>query len=205
METRTVSTITPVFRAAGLNAVPALGVFLGGWEPVTALVVYLAETVLLVAFTTLRIALFAPERLETGNGGTQSRAEFIQAFLLLAGSFTFGATVFNTLALWRMLDPAITGRALLTSLPMLIGIELLALASDRLFRRQADQALAEAWVIRCLRRIFVLFFAVFGGFIAAAWGLEWFVLPFIALKLLMDFGIALEQALGALRRAPAQT
>jgi hypothetical protein len=205
MPMRTMLTITPLLRTAGLNAVPILGVLLGGWEPPTALVIYLAETVLLIAFTAVRIALFAPARLETQNGATQSRAEFNQAFLLLAGSFTFGALVFNAFALWRIFDLTITWSALLTGLPILIGIELLALAGDWIFQRQADQAEAEAWVVRCLRRVFVLFFAVFGGFIAAAWGFEWFLLPFIALKVLMDIGIAAEQALGVLRRNPTPT
>jgi hypothetical protein len=82
MPMRTMLTITPLLRTAGLNAVPILGVLLGGWEPPTALVIYLAETVLLIAFTAVRIALFAPARLETQNGATQSRAEFNQALLL---------------------------------------------------------------------------------------------------------------------------
>lgn len=203
MQERTIQTAIPLVRITGLNAVPAMGVWLGGWEPPTAVVIYLAETLLLVAFTALRIALFAPERLVTQNGGLQSRAEFNRAFIVLAGSFTLGALVFHAFALWQIFDLAITWRALLTGLPILIGIELMTLAGDWVFRHRADQTEAERWVIRCMRRVFVLFFAVFLGFLAAMWDFEYFLLPFIVLKVLMDVGIAAEQMLGAARRNAA--
>lgn len=53
---------TPILSALGMNAVPAIGVWFGGWPPATAMVVYLAETLLIVMVTALRLRLLLPAR-----------------------------------------------------------------------------------------------------------------------------------------------
>lgn len=196
-----------VFGALGINAVPVAGTLAGGWPPATTLVVYLAETVLLVAIITLRLRLLAPERLETEGGRTQSRAEFIQGFLLLCGSFTAALSVFNGFILARSagLDLAVTLRALAASLPVFLAVELLILLGDVVLLRKATQPQAEGWVVRGMRRIVVLFFALFLGMAATIFDIGWYVWPFIVLKLLMDVGVALEQALGIIQRPAPST
>lgn len=188
-----------LFGAVGINAVPVTGTLAGGWPPETTLAVYLVETLLLVAIIAVRLRLLAPERLETQSGKMQSRAEFIQGFLLLCGGLSVGAAIFNAFFLSRSINIDITIRALGASLPVFLGVELLILAGDVLLMRRASQPVAEGWAVRGMRRIVVLFFAVWLGMAAALFAMDWFIWPFIGLKLLMDVGIALEQALAHLR------
>jgi hypothetical protein len=192
----------PMLSGAGINAVPVGGIVLGGWPPETTMAVYIVETALLVAVTALRLRLMAPARLQTAGGRSQSRAEAIQGFLLLTGSFTFGGAVFSAIFLSRTIDLELTLRALAVCLPAFFAVQCLALVADLLLLRQVDQAQAERWMLPGMRRGCVLHGAIFGGAIAAAAGFAAYAYPFIALKLLMDFGVALEEAGLRLRGAP---
>lgn len=194
-----------VVGALGINAVPMAGALAGRWPPATTMVVYLAETLLLVMIIVLRLRLLAPERLQVQGVHMQSRDECVQGFLLLCGGFTTVLSIINGFILARAadLDLATTLRALASSLPVFLAIELLILLADVVLLRQATQPQVEGWIVRGMRRAVVLFFALFLGMAATIFDVGWYVWPFIMLKLLMDVGITLEQALGIVQRAPS--
>ncbi len=192
----------PLLSGIGINLVPIGGLLLGGWPPETTMAIYIVETALLVAVIGLRVRLLAPTRLRTASGASQSRSEAIQAFLLLTGGFTFVAAIFSAFFLARTIDLALTLRALAYSLPIFFGVQGLALAADLLLLREASQAQAERWMLGGMRRGCVLYGAVFGGMLAALFGFSAYVYPFIALKLLMDLGVAAEEALARIRGVP---
>ncbi len=182
----------PVLSGLGINAVPLTGLFFGGWPPETTMAVYIVETALLVGITALRLRLLAPTRLQTSSGRSQNRAEAIQGFLLLTGGFTLAGAIFSAFFLSRTIDLALTWRALVASLPVFVAVQVLALLADLLLLRQVSQAQAERWMLPGMRRGCVLYGAVFGGAIAAMFGFQAYAYPFIALKLLMDVGVAVE-------------
>jgi hypothetical protein len=184
----------PVLSGAGINVVPIAGLTLGGWPPETTMAVYIVETALLVAVTALRLRLLAPARLATTSGKSQSRAEAIQGFLLLTGGFTLAGAIFSAFFLSRTIDLSLTLRALAASVPVFLAVQAAALLADLLLLRQGSQAQAERWMLPGMRRGCVLYGAVFGGALAAVFGFGSYVYPFIALKLLMDVGVALEEA-----------
>lgn len=184
----------PLLTGAGINAVPVAGLLFGGWPPETTMMVYIVETALLVAVTALRLRLLAPARLVTMSGRSQSLAEAIQGFLLLTGGFTLAGAVFSAFFLARTIDLELTLRALATSLPVFFAVQGVALLADLLLLRQVSQAQAERWMLPGMRRGCVLYGAVFGGALAAVFGFAAYAYPFIALKLLMDVGVALEDA-----------
>lgn len=193
----------PVLAGVGINAVPLTGLLVGGWPPETTMAVYIVETALLVGFTALRLQLLAPAQLQTSSGRLQKRAEAIQGFLLLTGGFTFAGAIFSAFFLSRTIDLALTWRALTASLPVFVVVQVLALLADLLLLRQVNQAQAERWMLPGMRRGCVLYGAVFGGAFAALFGFQAYAYPFIALKLLMDVGVALEDAGVRLRDEPS--
>lgn len=62
------SATTHLFTLLGVNAVPALGVFAGGWPAETAMLIYLLETLAMIALSALRVRLLAPACEETAGG-----------------------------------------------------------------------------------------------------------------------------------------
>jgi hypothetical protein len=192
----------PLFRAVGINTVPVAGVLVGSWGAPTAVTIYLIETFVLLALIALRIAWAGPTAFVTARGDTQSRTEFIRGFLTLGVAFSVGAGVFNAFFVWKIFDGAITWRGVGISLLVLLVLEGMALLGDRVLRRQADQRIAELWALRGLRRVFVLYTGIWFGFMALLWGPQWFLAPFMALKILMDIGVALEQAHAAITGKP---
>jgi hypothetical protein len=81
--------VTPVFSALGMSAVPVVGVFVGGWPPATTMVVYLAETVLIVIATILRLWLLLPTQ-------WVALAETAQPQSSVRGLFAPAQTFFST-------------------------------------------------------------------------------------------------------------
>jgi hypothetical protein len=183
----------PVLSGAGMNAVPVAGLVFGGWPPDTMMAVYVVETALLIVISALRLQLLAPARLETTNGKSQSRAETVQGFLLLSGGFTLAGAIFSAFFLSRTIDLDLTRQALVASVPVFLAVQGVTLVIDLLLLRQISQAQAERWMLPGMRRGCVLYGAVFGGALAAGFGLGAYAYPFIALKLLMDVGVALEE------------
>lgn len=195
----------PVLSGAGMNAVPVAGLVFGGWPPETTMAVYVVETALLVAVTALRLQLLAPARLQTKSGKSQSRAEAIHGFLLLTGGFTLAGAIFSAFFLSRTIDLDLIGRALAASVPVFLAVQGVALVIDLLLLRQVTQAQAERWMLPGMRRGCVLYGAVFGGALAAGFGLGAYAYPFIVLKLLMDVGVAVEEAGVRLQDEPSST
>jgi hypothetical protein len=81
--------VTPVFSALGMSAVPVVGVFVGGWPPATTMVVYLAETVLIVIATILRLWLLLPAQWAALPETTQPQS---RVRILFAPAQTFFST-----------------------------------------------------------------------------------------------------------------
>jgi hypothetical protein len=192
----------PVVSGIGVNSVPIAGTFLGGWPPETTMAVYVLETVLLVAVTALRLRLFAPERFVDLSGATRPRSDAIQGYVLFTGGVALGFGMFSALVLGRNLDPDLTWQAIRVSLPAFALWQGLSLLADLLLLRRADQALVERWMLPSMRRGCVLYGAAFLGAVAIQVNVAAFLYPFIALKLLIDLGGAVEEALARLRSAP---
>lgn len=204
---KTATLATPVLGALGMNAVPVVGLVWGNWPLPTAMVVYLAEALLVVACTALRLRLLGPERWKTPDGKLQSRAEQIQGFLTLGGAFWAGAGVF-LIAITvkaRMLDLDLTMRALGPALLWLAAIQLLGIVADLLILRRVAQEQAETWIAQGLGRVFLIYLAVFAGvFLAIFFQAAWFVVPFMVLKLIVDVGGPLQFALSTARGLPSK-
>jgi hypothetical protein len=73
---------------------------------------------------------------------------------------------------------------------------------DRLWGGRRPLAAGEAWVAQSLGRVFLLFLAVFVGVFAASFSNDWFVMPFIALKTIVDLGTHAQAIVNMFRTRP---
>jgi hypothetical protein len=201
----------------GINAVPAVGVFAGGWPPETAMLVYLLETFTMIGLSALRVRLLAPAREETPQpaspllvGATvttpagsrilsgnkpRDRRQILEGFLVVSFGFSAASGVFIAAFLFLFLKAPIAASDVATGMVTILAFQLFELVADLLLWRRLSLGQAETLLLQSLRRTFVLYFGVFAGVCGAAYAESWFVMPFIALKTLMDVGIQVEHFL----------
>src|SRR4029077_11470149 len=98
--------LRPLLTALGLNAIPALGWFVGDWSPGTILVLYWLETLIGTFFLSARIVIHRRIRPSKGHWNYQApqgqsqapqtagRPTYLSAFLVPALVFTFAHGIF---------------------------------------------------------------------------------------------------------------
>lgn len=206
------SAATHLLTLLGVNAVPAVGVFAGGWSVETAMLVYLLETLTMIVLSALRVRLLAPAREETADappllaGVTvttstgaawqvnkpRDRRQIIEGFLYVSFGFAAVSGVFIAVFLFLILKAPIAASDVAAGMVSILTFQLFELIADLLLWRRLSLAQAETLLLQSLRRAFVLYFGVFAGACGAAYVGSWFVIPFIGFKTLMDVGIQAE-------------
>jgi hypothetical protein len=205
---------THLVTLLGVNAVPALGVFAGGWPAETTMLVYLLETLTMIVLSALRVRLLAPAREETvgeappllagvtvttstGAAALQAnkprdRRQILEGFLFISLGFSMVSGIFITVFLFLILKAPITASDVAAGMVVILAFQLFELIADIILWRRLSLAQAEALLLQSLRRAFVLYFGVFIGLCGAAYTGSWFVIPFMVFKILMDVGIQVE-------------
>jgi hypothetical protein len=205
---------THLLTVLGVNAVPALGVFAGGWSAETAMLVYLLETLTMIVLSALRVRLLAPAREETAGESSpllagvtattpagsrlltgnkpRDRRQILEGFLVVSFGFAGVSGVFIAVFLLLILKAPIAGSDVATGLAAILVFQLFELVADLILWRRLSLAQSETLLLQSLRRAFVLYFGVFIGLCGAAYAGSWFVTPFIVLKTLMDLGTQVE-------------
>jgi hypothetical protein len=204
---------THLLTLLGVNAVPAVGVFAGGWPAETAMLVYLLETLTMIALSALRVRLLAPAREETADappllvGVTvttstgaaawpankpRDRRQILEGFLLVSFGFAGISGVFIAVFLFLILKAPVAASDVAAGMVVILAFQLFELVADVMLWRRLSLAQAEALLLQSLRRAFVLYFGVFAGVCGAAYAGSWFVIPFIVFKTLMDLGMQVE-------------
>jgi hypothetical protein len=207
------SAATHLLTLLGVNAVPAVGVFAGGWPAETAMLVYLLETLTMIVLSALRVRPLAPAREETADappllaGVTvtttstdaawqankpRDRRQIIEGFLFVSFGFAGVSGVFIAVFLFLILNAPIAVSDVAAGMVSILTFQLFELIADLLLWRRLSLAQAETLLLQSLRRAFVLYFGVFAGACGAAYAGSWFVIPFIGFKTLMDVGIQVE-------------
>lgn len=215
---------TRLLTLLGVNAVPAVGVFAGGWPAETAMLVYLLETLTTIVLSALRVRLLAPAREETADAPPllagitaaasssarpwepakpRDRRQILEGFLYVSFGFAAVSGVFIAVFLFLILKAPITAADVAAAMAGILAFQLFELISDLLLWRRLSLAQAEGLLLQSLRRAFVLYFGVFAGVCGAAYAGSWFVIPFIGFKTLMDVGVQVEYFLKRRPGAPS--
>lgn len=182
----------PLLAVTGMSGPIAVGFIFGAWATATAVAVYIVETVVLVAFTGVRLWLLAPERLASIDGKLRPRAEAIQGFVLLSGVLAVFSAIFGAIALAATLDVDQILTALRAAIPLFALTQALALLLVLWLLRRGDQAVAERWMLPALCRGCILAGSIWLSMLALLAGFDWFATTFLLLKLMMEIGVALE-------------
>lgn len=208
-----------LLQALGVNSVPALGLFEGGWTSGTALAFYWLEGVLAIAFIAARIALHRRLTHKAGHGVSgqfavrsvngrpqaPARATFLGSYLGVAIPFTLAHGFFLAALLFlfavnrpeagtqvdfRALGWGVAGGAIFLAVGFLF---------DLVGLRERPFRWVERLTERSLGRVFVVHLTIIFGMLATAAtdGPRGFFVVFVALKTLFDLGgLAPERELG---------
>jgi hypothetical protein len=182
--------ITSLIAALGVNAVPAAAVFISG-SAETAMLIYFLENLMIVLLATAYVRLKAPARDES-SPNHRTRKSLLQTYLLVALGFTLVNGVFIAAILFLFSQVDIPRDLILWGIAIAAAFQLFSFAVDMVSREPLTLAAAETVLEKSLGRVFLLHLAVFIGVIVAAFFRQWFVVPFIVLKTMVDIGTAIQ-------------
>lgn len=180
--------ITSAISALGINSIPAIGLFVAGWTPQTAMLLYLLENLVAVLLGALLVHLLVPSREETPGSKPRDRRTVLNTFLLVAITFSVGSSIFMAFFLFK--DPGARPEldAVRAGLAGILAFQLFGFLSDFVWLRPLSLVQGEKLLERSLGRVFLLYLAVFVGIFLALFSDRWFLVPFVGLKTMVDVG-----------------
>lgn len=221
---------TKILSALGLNAVPSIGFWGLGWGWENTLLLYLLETLIGGLLVMLRIRLLAPAQeevigatlpkplIEVSTGKRSSkqviryarpiydgvwydRNEMLKSYLLIVVVFFVAVGVFMAVFLFLLMRVELNPEALRRGLIGILTFQLLNLLGDIAWLRALSLPQAEKLLEQSVGRMGLLNLAIVAGFLATPFHPDGFLLPFMALKTMVDVG----QPLQALYQRWSQT
>jgi hypothetical protein len=151
-------------------------------------VVYFLENLVTVAVTTARVHFLAPAREDIPGEKPKDRRSMLQNFLVVALGFSLVVGVFLFFFIFLILKAPIAAADVVSGIGWIIVFQLVGLIADLSLWRRMSLDLANTFLEQSLGRVFLLYLAVFAGLCAAAYTNAWFVIPFMALKIMVDVG-----------------
>jgi hypothetical protein len=205
-------TFRSLITALGLNAIPALGWFVGEWSAGTMLVLYWLETLIGTLLVAFRIILH--RRLQPSKGHwdyqaplgqqaqTSRRSSYLSAFLVPALIFTFAHGFFLAVLGWMMIAKKNMSQEITIEpnnlLAGLIGIAIFQSVDfflDLIWLRTRPFAWIERLGQQSLARVIVIHLTIIGGMAAVMFtgANRHFFGVFIFLKTLLNCSLVLPQ------------
>jgi hypothetical protein len=181
--------LVALLAIVGKNAVPAAGLTARQWDASNAMLLFLAENIVLVLLGALLVRLRAPatsEERDQNEGETKTRSSALRSFFLVAVPFTFGATVITVFVIAIRDEYTVAPRELFLGFGAMLLFQFVGFANDLGRLRGITLAAAEDVLVSVLGRVFFLAFAVWLGLFVVMVFASAFFLPFVLLKTLMD-------------------
>jgi hypothetical protein len=183
---RIVGPVIAIVSVLGINFIP-LELWLNrDFSAPAALLIYGIENVMAIGISVVAILLFAPSSDNTDKPRT--RKETITNFVVPAVFVTFVTGVFVTFFVFGILHTEVSGESVRTAALWILAFLIVEFAGDMIMLFPLTLKKSEDFLNRTLGRVFLLLLCVFLGVFSAAFVDEWFVVPFIALKTLVDLG-----------------
>lgn len=188
--------ITNILTGLGVNIVPAAAVFVTGTAE-AAMLIYFLENLMVVLLATTLVWIKAPARDESSRAH-RTRKSLLQTYLMVALGFTLVNGVFIAAILFLFSGVTIPRSVILWGIAFAAFFQLVAFLADLVWMDPLTLDMAGTVLEKSLGRVFLLHLAVFIGVIVAAFFRQWFVVPFIVLKTIVDVGTPIQ---AFLRRA----
>jgi cytochrome c biogenesis protein CcdA len=185
--------ITSLLAGLGVNIVPAAAAFLSG-SAEAAMIIYFLENLIVITLATALVRIKAPARDETARDH-RTRKSLLQTYLMVALGFTLVNGVFIATILFLFSGADVPRDLILWGIALAAVFQLASFTGDVWQMEPLTLDAAGTVLEKSLGRVFLLHLGVFIGVIIAAFFRQWFVVPFIVLKTIVDVGTPIQALL----------
>jgi Family of unknown function (DUF6498) len=188
----------------GINFIPLEMWLYRDFSSESAMLFYAIENVIAIIFAVFFVFLFAPNQEENPDYHrreeilkehpafpiikVRQKKEILQGYLVFSLGFSAAGGIFLSAFVFLILKAEIQFISIMTAVWWIIGFQILELFGDFLMLRPLTLAQTEAFLKRSMGRVALLFLSIFLGVFLALFVDRWFVVPFIALKTMVDIG-----------------
>jgi hypothetical protein len=192
----------------GINFIPLEMWLYRNFSAESAMFFYALENIAAIFLAFIFVWLFAPRREENPDYERKEeilkehpafpvekirrKKEMLEGYLIFSLGFSVGSLIFLLAFIFLILKVEIQFTAVVTALIWILGFQVLEFFGDFLMLRPLTLAKTEVFLKRSMGRVALLFISVFIGIFLALFANKWFVVPFIALKTLVDIGEQIE-------------
>lgn len=189
--------------AVGINVVPLLLWLFEDYSAETIMILYALENVVALLLAVLCVLFLAPTEERKESSKPRVRSKIIIDFLLMGLGLTLGSGIFLSFFIFAILKADVTLSAIGFGLLSIAAFQLFEFFSNLYLLRPLSLAESETLLTRGLGRIAFLFISVFIGIFLAAFADNWFVLPFIILKTIIDIAEPIQFFIGKEQPIPS--
>lgn len=193
---QTIRLLVAEVAAIATNIVPVGLWFFDDLSAEGAMIVYTLEAAAAVVFSVLCVLIVSPNSDPENTGKYKKKSRLIGDFVVIAGMMIGILSVFVYAFVFLVLKAPIAASALLSAFVIVLIIQFVEFIADALTLAPLPLQKAEFFLSRSMGRSALLFVAVFAGMLLAALVDEWFVVPFVVLKLIADIGEPIQFFLG---------
>jgi hypothetical protein len=181
--------------AIGINLVPLSLWLFEDYSSETTMILYLLESVVAIILAISCVLLLAPAR-ERAENKTLERNKIVLDFLLIAGLFAVALSVFVTAFIFLVLKAHIPASHVKFGLMCMAAFQIFEFASNLFLLRPLSLKQAEIFLSQSMGGLALLHISVFIGIFLALFVEDWFVLPFIIFRTLIDIATPIQFFMG---------
>jgi Family of unknown function (DUF6498) len=191
--------------AVGVNVVPLTLWLFEDYSAETTMVLYALESIAAVILAVLCVLLLAPVTEKSDTGKTRNRGKIITDFLLMAGVFTIVLLVFLFSFIFLVLKAHISPSEIKFGMLCIAAFQFFEFFSNLFLLRPLSLKEGEILLTQSFGGLVVLHISILTGVFLAAFVNEWFVVPFIVLKTIVDVAAPIQFFTGKSDAPPALT
>lgn len=188
--------VTAEIAAVVLNVVPLALWFFEEQSAETTMVIYAFECAAAILLAMLCVAIISPSYDAGGSTKYKRKSKLLADYAVIAGGLFAACGIFMSGFIFLVLKAEVNLKAAGMVFLALIGFQVAEFAVNVFTLRPLPLRKAEFVLTRGLGRTVLLFFGIFIGAFLAAFADEYFIIPFIVLKTIVDIGEPIQFFMG---------
>ena len=174
--------------AIAINVVPLALWLYEDYSAEATMLIYGLECAAAIAFAALFVLIASPPYDPEGTAKYKRKGKLISDFLVVSVGLLAATTVFMSAFLFLVLRAQIQLSVLVWAFMIVLAFQFAEFIIDIFTLRPLPLRKAEHYLTRSMGRSALLFMGIFLGIFLAGIVNEWFVVPFIVLKTIVDIG-----------------
>ena len=182
--------------AVAINIIPLAMWYFDDLTAKAAVLIYAFEALFAVVFAILCVQLISPSYDPEGSPDYKRKGKLIAEFSVIAFGFLGVLCVFVGVILFLFLGVDFDLKTIAVALAVVLAFQVGEFLVDVVTLRPLPLKKAEFLLSNSMGKTAVLFFGVFFGIFLAGFVSEWFVIPLVALKTVIEIGEPIQFFLG---------